>query len=89
MILPRHVWGGRPRPPLLILHLILIRGSRATGWFIPGKSVGKSKSRAAGEGARPTPALAGGGVFCGFYRGFAQGFFQIGVQFVEFGHGQF
>jgi hypothetical protein len=32
--------------------------------------------------------LAGGGMFCGFDWGFAEGFFQVGVQFVEFRHGQ-
>jgi hypothetical protein len=88
MILLDTCGAGALARGFLILHLISTWRFRATGRSIPRKSVGKSESKAAGESARPAPALAGGGVFRGFDGGFAEGFFQVGMKFVEFGHRQ-
>jgi hypothetical protein len=60
------VWGGRPRPPLLnfilllnldlivTLNLILIKDMFLTTLYSMAAAI--SNSKAAGEGARPTPA---------------------------------
>ena len=66
---------------------------RSFDWSCIRVTIAELRSDRADEDICPyvVRGLAGGGVLGRlrfFGRGFAQGFFQVGMQFVEFGHGQ-